>query len=256
MERFAVKPFVNDIREASRSVSTQRRGDTQCLLSRLRRFRRRSAAARLPPIAKEATRRHRPDPGPFCRGARQARAARRKGRDRPPIRTQITGLEFQPRAAAAGCSSLRSADAAAAPARARDRRRSRSAPDASAGPTGSPTPMARDARAIGVASCRSGLARIFASTRSNGPRLGKLRRRKAGGADRLHQMSGLVEPRILARDLHRRAHRCRSPARALCSALAAAMASTPVPVPRSSTRRGRCAFSTWSSSSRQPRVVP
>ena len=41
-----------------------------------------------------------------------------------------------------------------------------------------------------------------------------------------------------------------------CSALAAAIASTPVPVPRSSTRRGRQAFSTWSSSSRQPRVVP
>src|ERR1700681_2308290 len=36
----------NGIWENSRSVSTQRRGDTQCLLFRLRRFRRRSVAAR------------------------------------------------------------------------------------------------------------------------------------------------------------------------------------------------------------------
>ena len=80
------------------------------------------------------------------------------------------------------------------------------------------------------------------------PARGKLRRGKSGGADGLHPIPGAVEPRIVAGHLHRqridvaRQHLIRS-------ALAAAIASTPVPVPRSSTRRGRCAFSTWSSSS-------
>ena len=160
--------------------------------------------------------------------ARVKRTPAKKGRDRPP-RAQATGVgavvltEFDQQAtvwrcrrarcssyaafdylcAATGCSSPRSADAAAAPARARDRRRSRRAPDVSTGPTGSPAPMARDVAPSASANCRSGLARIFASTRSNGPRLRELRRRESGGADRLHQMAGFVEPRILARDLHR-----------------------------------------------------
>src|SRR6266404_9909773 len=47
MERFAVTgSSSNDNWGKSRSVSTQRRGDTQCLLFRLRRYRRRPAAAR------------------------------------------------------------------------------------------------------------------------------------------------------------------------------------------------------------------
>ena len=44
---------------------------------------------------------------------------------------------------------------------------------------------------------------MFASTRSNGPACCELRRRKAGGADRLHQMPGHVEPGVFPRDLHR-----------------------------------------------------
>ena len=71
----------------------------------------------------------------------------------------------------------------------------------------------------------------------------ELRRREAGGADRLHQIAGAVEPRIS------RATRTESGSMSLASTLlgsafAAAIASTPVPVPRSSTRRGRQAFST------------
>ena len=58
-------------------------------------------------------------------------------------------------------------------------------------------------RAIGAANCRNGLARIFASTRSNGAACSELRRREAGGADRLHQMPRHVQPRIFAGDLHR-----------------------------------------------------
>jgi len=67
---------------------------------------------------------------------------------------------------------------------------------------------------------------------SNGRALPKIARRETGGADRLHQMAGLVEPAFS------RATRTDSGSMSLastpiCSAFAAAIASTPVPVPRS-----------------------
>src|SRR6266849_6834308 len=109
--------------------------------------------------------------------------------------------------------------------------------------------------AIGVAICRKGLARIFASTRSNRPWPAK-----SGAENPTAAIVSTRSPAPLSRALSR-ATRAASGSMSLAStftrkAFAAAMASTPVPVPRSSTRWGRRAFSTESSSNRQPRVVP
>ena len=149
------------------------------------------------------------------RASNESLKAEKGGIARNPQPTDRVGSSSRP-CAAADCSSPRCEDAGPAPAHGRDRRRSRRAPDGVNNPDRMTNADGARCRAIGAASCRSGLARMFASTRSNGARARELRRGKAGGANRLHQMPGHVEPRIVAGDLHRgridvaRQHRCRA----------------------------------------------
>jgi len=83
-------------------------------------------------------------------------------------------------------------------------------------------------RAIGVANCRKGLARMFAKTRSNGRVFANCGAEKPVASDRLHQMAGLVEPGVLACHPHRERIDGRSPARRYAAPSPPAIASTPV----------------------------
>jgi hypothetical protein len=131
----------SDIRGNSRSVSTQRRGDTQCLLLRLRRYRRQPAAARFLQSSKNnavsssrfwIVSSRRASSGRRARKRASSPAAKRNRRnssfttliEHPTDHLGMTRQQaFTPPCASAGCSSLRPLDAAAIPARACDRRR-------------------------------------------------------------------------------------------------------------------------------------
>ena len=131
-------------------------------------------------------------------------ARRRVVMRQPPSQENSAGFRIFQRqpCAATGCSSLRSGCCRRGPVRARDRRRSRLAPDAAAARQDDQR-RRRQCRAIGVAICRSGLARMLASTRSNGPRCANSGAAESGGADRLHQIARAIEPRVVARDRDR-----------------------------------------------------